>query len=512
MHADVLLAHSYFLTLDDKQAQKMRPYTPLATLYVAGNLRRHGYEVALFDAMLAAGEHEFADSLAQHEPKVVVLFEDNFNFLSKMCLARMREAALTMVAMARRAGATVIVSGSDVTDHPEPYLQAGAFAAVLGEGDHTVLELVDWLSTGPAAGEQPTHIAGLALRDPVRSNGVVHELRTPKRANERHPDVFGFPARDLLDIDAYRRAWVDNHGHFSLNMVSTRGCPFHCNWCAKPIWGQRYAMRTPADVAAELAEVKATIAPDHIWFADDIFGLRPSWVRQFADEVAARDAAIPFTIQSRCDLMTPESVAGLARAGCAEVWLGAESGSQAVLDAMDKGTTVEEIHEARRLLGEAGVRAAFFIQFGYPGETWTEIRQTVEMVRDALPDNIGVSVSYPLPGTRFHQAVADQLGAKTNWDSSGDLDMMFQGTYTTAFYRRLHAALHDDLDLHRRKAGMAPVPHPSFVPVALDEQEARVARSWAELEEMERTSRTRRPTLLVRSAPTPAPDLSNTFG
>ena len=270
-------------------------------------------------------------------------------------------------------------------------------------------------------------------------------------------------------------------------------------------------MRTPAAVAAEMAHVKATIGPDHVWFADDIFGLRPSWVAEFADEVAARGAHIPFTIQSRADLMTEQAVTGLARAGCAEVWLGAESGSEAVLDAMDKGITVAEVHAARRRLDEAGIRAAFFIQFGYPGETWRDITATVEMVRDALPDDIGVSVSYPLPGTRFHRAVAHQLGTKTNWEASGDLEMMFTGTYTTPFYRRLHAALHDDLDLHRRKAGLAPVPHPSFVPVALDEQEDRVARAWADLEELEATSRARRPTLLVRSAPTPAPDLSRPF-
>ncbi len=454
MPTDVLVAHSYFLALDEKQARKMRPYPPLATLYVADGLRRAGHRVTFFDAMLAAGEHEFVEALARDRPAVVVLYEDNFNFLSKMCLARMRTAALVMVADARRAGATVVVSGSDVTDRPDAYLEAGACAAAVGEGDHTVVELVDWLASAPATHERPTHIAGLVLA-PVDGGAPEH---TAKRPNERHPDVFGRPARDLIDVDAYRRAWVDRHGHFSLNMVSTRGCPFHCNWCAKPIWGQRYAMRSAADVAAELAEVKATIAPDHVWFADDIFGLRPSWLAEFGHQVARLDARIPFTIQSRCDLMTPEAVDGLRRAGCAEVWLGAESGSQAILDAMDKGTTIAQIHQARARLGDAGIRAAFFLQFGYPGERWADVRATVEMVRDALPDDIGISVSYPLPGTRFHAAVAGQLGAKTNWDASGDLDMMFEGTYATAFYRRLHTVVHDDTISTAARPGSAPCP------------------------------------------------------
>ena len=191
------------------------------------------------------------------------------------------------------------------------------------------------------------------------------------------------------------------------------------------------------------------------------------------------------------------------------MWLGAESGSQAVLDAMDKGTTVAEIITARRRLADAGVRAAFFIQFGYPGERWGDIMATVDMVRQALPDDIGVSVSYPLPGTRFHEMVRDQLGAKTHWDESGDLAMMFRGTYTTPFYRHLHATLHDDLDLHRRRAGLAPTPIPRHDIVSLVEHERRVAQGWATLAELERTCRNERPTLLVRAETvTSAPDLS----
>ncbi len=513
----VLVGHSYFLRHDPKQAQKARPYPPLATLYVAAALRTAGHDVALFDAMLAEGEADFAAALALHRPAAVVLYEDNFNFLSKMCLRRTREAASTMVAMARESGAYVVVAGSDVTDHPELYLAAGAHVAVLGEGDHTVVELLEVFAVHRDLSVRPDHVAGIALPAgdvttvvPAGS-GVGEPVRTPKRRNERHPDVFPLPARDLLDVEAYRRVWTEAHGFFSLNVVSTRGCPFHCNWCAKPIWGQRYAMRSAAEVAAELAELKRDHAPDHVWFADDIFGLRPSWVTAFAAEVQARDASVPFTIQSRCDLMSADAVTALAAAGCQQVWLGAESGSQRILDAMDKGITVDDIRTARRLLGEAGIAVGFFVQFGYPGETWDDILQTVELVRDTVPDELGVSVSYPLPGTRFHRMVADQLGEKANWDDSGDLDMLFEGTYTATFYRALHTALHDELDLRRRRRGLASVPHPAVVPVDLGTQAERVAAGWARLAELEGTERTARPTLLVRSEPMPAaPDLSRT--
>ena len=485
----ILLAHSYFLRLDPKQWEKMRPYPPLGTLYAAEVLRNLGFAVAVFDAMLADGEHEFAEALRSHRPRQVVLFEDNFNFLSKMCLARMREAALTMVAMAKEAGCRVAVAGADVTDHADVYLAGGADVCILGEGDHTVREVVEAWERQP---EHPSYdgIDGIA----TMSRGAVCASRS--RSIERHPDVFGRPARDLIDIEAYRRAWVDHHGRFSLNMVSTRGCPYHCNWCAKPIWGQRYAMRTPADVAEELATVKAEIAPDHIWFADDIFGLRSDWLAQFADRVNELDAVIPFTMQSRCDLMTPVAVQALAASGCDEVWLGAESGSQRVLDAMDKEITVAEIRNARAALAEVGVRACLFIQFGYPGETWHDIELTIAMVQDLLPDDIGVSVSYPLPGTRFHEMVKFDLEDRENWQDSGDLAMMFAGTYTTQLYRLLHHALHDDLDLRRRQAGLSRAKHPQIPEVTVDEQRQRVEARWAEVREVEVTSRHPNPTRL----------------
>lgn len=497
--ADVLLAHSYFLKYDAKQLQKMRPYPPLATLYAASNLRANGYDVAVFDAMLADGEHEFVRMLDRERPRVVALYEDSFNFLSKMCLSRMREAACRMAAAARERGATVIAAGPDVTDRPELYFSHGVQYALVGEADHTLLDLLEFLKGSGFRDQDPALraltpdprplIPGLALPDPGAPGGVA---RTPGRAVERRPDVFPLPAWDLLDAERYRAAWLGAHGYFSLNMVSTRGCPFHCNWCAKPIWGQRYAMRSPAGVAEELALLKRTIRPDHIWFADDIFGLRPQWVADFGREVAARDAAIPFMIQSRADLLTDQAVAGLRQAGCVEVWMGAESGSQKILDAMEKGINVQEILDARARLRDAGIKACFFIQFGYPGETLDDILATVRLVRQALPDNIGVSVSYPLPGTKFYELVKTQLGPKTNWTDSDDLAMMFQGSYQSPFYRKLHQVLHMDLDLRRRMAGAAQDAGDDL-PVALDALNA----EWMALGRLEAQQRSADPTRII---------------
>lgn len=495
--ADVLLAHSFFLRNDPKQVEKMRPYAPLATLYAAAMLRQGGYDVALFDAMLAAGEEELAEAIDRHRPRFVAIYEDSFNFLTKMCLGHAREAACRMSRLARERGSTVVAAGSDLTDHPQPYFEAGVAYGLAGEADHTLCELLDVL-TGRSSRPVET-VAGLVLPDAQAEGGV---RRTPPREPERQPDLFPFPAWDLLDVERYRVAWRQAHGRYSLNLVTTRGCPFHCNWCAKPIWGRRYAMRSPANVAEEMALVKTTLKPDHLWFADDIFGLQPKWVAELAGEVAARDAVIPFTIQSRADLMTPVAVDGLARAGCVEVWLGAESGSQKVLDAMDKGTRVSQIGDATRRLRQAGIRACWFLQFGYPGEELEDILATVELVREIMPDDVGVSVSYPLPGTRFFDMVQAELGEKTHWQDSNDLAMMFQGTYQTPFYRRLRLLVHRDLALRLRlRSGEE-----------LENEMDRLNEDWRELERLEPASRSAVPTAVHRSwAELAAPDLSRTW-
>ena len=413
----------------------MMPYPPLGTLYAASMLRSSGYDVAVHDVMFSSQETELLDSLNEHRPSILVIYDDGFNYLTKMCLARMRHAAYTMTKIAKTNRCRVVVCSSDASDHFEKYLDHGADYVIRGEGEHTLNELVGSLL---GRSDRALHsIEGLVWRD------GTNVVQTPPRRVAEDLDSFPFPSRELVDVSRYRSAWNKRHGHFSLNLVTTRGCPFHCNWCAKPIYGQVYHSRSPENVVEEMKLLQATFKPDHLWFADDIFGLKPGWIRAFDDEVNRRDAKIPFKCLSRADLLLKEdNIQHLRSAGCETVWLGAESGSQKILDAMEKGTTVEEIHEAARLLHRNGIRAGFFLQYGYPGETKEDIEATLEMVRECHPDEIGISVSYPLPGTRFYDRVYRELGHKQNWTDSGDLEMMFQGTYSPDYYRTLHKITH----------------------------------------------------------------------
>ncbi len=430
----VLFTHSYFLRYDPKQWRIMQPYAPLGTIYAAALLREHGYDVYLHDVMFAEGPETLEQVLLSVKPDILAIYDDGFNYLTKMCLTNMREAAFRMSEMASQYGCKVIVSSSDSTDHFDKYLDHSANCIIIGEAENTLLEIAHMLKAGK--------------EDWASVNGIVykqdeHTVRTAARPVKTDLDSLPFPAWDLVDVEKYRQAWLQSSGYFSMNMGTTRGCPYKCNWCAKPIYGNRYNARSPENVVKELKQLYNKYHFDHIWFCDDIFGLKPGWVKRFAELVKAEGLQFKFKIQSRADLLLKdEQIQSLADAGCDNVWMGAESGSQKILDAMDKGTTIEQIGEATRLLKHHGIKPAFFLQFGYLDEKLEDIQLTLDMIKRFLPSDIGISVSYPLPGTKFYDKVRAQLGNKTNWTDSDELALMFENTYKPDFYKQLHRYVH----------------------------------------------------------------------
>jgi len=442
----VLFTHSYFLQFDPKQVAHAQPYPPLGTILAAALLRQHNHSVQLFDTMFCHTPQAILPVLKEFKPAVLVIYDDGFNYLTKMCLSNMREAAFKMQELAKEAGCKVIVTSSDAADHAEKYLTHGADAVILGEAEHTLLELIGAIENNT---NNYNHIQGLALQ----KDGAC--TTTGKRAINKKLDELPLPAWDLVDIAPYKRVWLNKHGYFSINVATTRGCPYHCNWCAKPIYGNAYNMRSPEHVLRELTFLKKLFQFDHVWFCDDIFGLKRSWVSEFAKLTAQENLKFRYKIQSRADLLVQEKyVEDLAASGCDEVWMGAESGSQTVLDAMDKGTRVEEIVKARALLKQHGIKAAFFLQFGYPGETLEDIKKTIRLVLDNMPDDIGISVSYPLPGTPFYERVKHELKEKTNWTDSDELALMFKNTYSPAFYKQLHQYVHMIFRQKRAREGL----------------------------------------------------------
>jgi anaerobic magnesium-protoporphyrin IX monomethyl ester cyclase len=440
---NILFTHSYFLRFDPKQWALGQPYAPLGTLYAAALMRENNYTVSLFDTMFVADPAEVTAALDKNKPDFFVVYDDGFNYLTKMCLTNMREAAFSMCKLARAKGCKVIVSSSDATDRYEDYLNEGADFVIIGEAEHTLLELTNHISAGQS---NYTGILGLTYRE----NGKT--VKTSARPVLKDLDSLPLPAWDLVDINPYRDSWLKNAGYFSINMGTTRGCPFKCNWCAKPIYGNRYNSRSPQNVVKEIKLLKENYNIDHIWFCDDIFGLKPGWVLELSRLLQEENIRIRFKIQSRADLLAEEDIVkALALAGCENVWIGAESGSQKILDAMDKGTTIEQIHTATRLMKDNGIKPSFFIQFGYPGENKDDIELTIAMINQLLPFEIGISVSYPLPGTVFYDRVKADLKKKTNWTDSDEMALMFTNTFPATYYKQLHQYVHNNYRRHLAK-------------------------------------------------------------
>jgi anaerobic magnesium-protoporphyrin IX monomethyl ester cyclase len=438
--SNVLITHSYFYRFDSKQWKFKQPYPPLGTIQAAAVLREAGFPVSLFDTNLRKHSDEIVAPLRTDHPKYFVIYDDGFNYLTKMCLTKMREAAFSMSKHAKKFGCVVIVCSSDASDHYEKYFLNSVDYVIRGEGEETLKELLVILEKRA----DPTQVQGIAFK----KLGVT-ELTAARPVN-KNLDQLPIAAWDLVDIDSYQKIWLKHHGYFSLNLATTRGCPYKCNWCAKPIYGNRYNSRSPENVIKEIQFLIEQYSPDHFWMSDDIFGLKPGWVETFSKLVDEKNLKFKYKIQSRADLLTDiNAVDSLARSGAETVWIGAESGSQKILDAMDKGITIAQIEDATSLLKSRNIRVAYFLQFGYLGESVEDIDNTIKMVLKMLPDEVGISVSYPLPGTKFYENVKGQLRDKRNWRDSDDLAMMFESTFKSAYYRQLHRYVHSIYRKHK---------------------------------------------------------------
>ncbi len=433
---EILLTYSYMLALDSKQRQHGQPYAPLGTLYAAAMLRKNGFSFSFYDNIFSDSPARIEEILLKEKPGIFIIYEDGFNYLSKMCLANIRESAFQMIRLAGQNKCKVIVSSSDAIDNHALYLEKGADFCILGEGENTLLELITRISKNSFI--TTFHdIKGIAWKDGNKI--IVNETREIITNLDELP----FPAWDLLDVDRYKKNWLEKNAYFSMNMVTTRGCPYRCNWCAKPIYGNHYNSRSPLNVVEEMLFLNRNYAPDLIWFTDDIFGLKPGWIEEFEQLIKLNSLNLPYFIQSRVDLLLENKMIDpLVQSGCKKIWLGVESGSQKILDAMNKGIKIDEIYKSSDKLKEVGIQQAFFLQFGFPGETKEDIRKTIRLLIDLMPEDIGVSVTYPLPGTKFYESVRDKMDVKTNWTDSDDLALLFKSNFSSGYYRILHRYIH----------------------------------------------------------------------
>lgn len=433
MPVDIVLVHPLFLEKDPIEKKIMTPYFPLGLMYLAAVLRREGYEVELYDCTFRKDYKEFAEYLKRRKPAICGITS----------LITIRRHALILAEIAKRSGSWVVLGGPDPTAIPERYLfyrtaddSFPVDAVVYDEGELTISDLARWFFTNRSRVQDLREIPWIRLR------GEGDEvIATPPRELIMDLDSLPFPARDLVDMESYRRTWQKAHGYFSLTILHTRGCPYHCNWCQKAVFGRRYRSRSPENAAEEMLEIKKTLNPDHLRVVDDITGVKRPWVLEWSEAVARRGAEIPFECLTRVNLVSEDMLYALKKIRCEKIYFGAESGSQKVLDAMEKGITVHQIYRARELCRKVGIRTYFLMMVGYPGEEFEDLKLSVKLIRETIPDEFSTTIAYPLPGTKFYERVRDRLIFDSgeyvlDWDYTGENRLLFKrDRYNTTFYR-----------------------------------------------------------------------------
>jgi len=428
---DLLLTHGYFLREDPKELQIMKPYVPLGILYLTSHLRARGFAIEVFDSTFSS-RGELLRVLENEKPAVLGVYA---NLMTRSSVLQILEAA-------RACGWKTVVGGPEPGAYVEEYLASGADVVVIGEGEITLEELLPILRTGCL--EQLSSVRGLAFRG---AEGEV--CRTSPRAQIADIDRQPWPSRDAVSIDLYLDTWKRHHGTSSVSLITARGCPYDCRWCSHAVFGKTHRRRKPSLVVDELEWILHQYNPDMLWIADDVFTIHHGWLTEFAAEMGRRRIRIPFECISRADRVNPRVADLLAALGCFRIWIGSESGSQRLLDAMERGVTVEQVQTAVDLCKARGIQTGMFLMWGYEGEELSDIEATVRHVRRTQPDTFFTTVAYPIAGTPYSEDVAERAIAPTAWAQGSDREVRIKGRHSRRFYANADQLLKAEVELEK---------------------------------------------------------------
>ena len=413
---DILLSHAYFLYDDPHELKIMKPYPPLGLLYISSYLKSKDFSVEVFDSTFSKLS-AFDAFIKQNRPSVVGIY---VNMMTKF-------NALKMIKLCKAVGATVILGGPDVPYYAAEYLQHGADIVVHGEGELTLEELLPHLAKSGL--DNLENIKGISY---LRDDGTVST--TDPRPMIADLSAHPWADREAIDIEQYMQIWKTHHGKSSVSVIHARGCPYTCQWCSHSVFGNTHRRRTPQDAADELLWIKERYNPDLIWYADDVLTINHRWWYAYADELDKRGVRIPFEGISRADRLDEPMVKRLAEMGCFRLWNGSESGSQKILDAMQRKVQVEDVQAKTHLLQKYGIEAGMFIMLGYHGETIQDIVDTVDHLKICNPDVFLTTVAYPIKGTQYYAEVEADVLREGSWVDSADRDLTIAGRYSKRFY------------------------------------------------------------------------------
>lgn len=428
---DLLLTHGYFLHEDPKELRIMKPYAPLGILYLTSHLRAKGFDVEVFDSTFSSREELFR-VLNVTAPSVLGVYA---NLMTRRNVIEILQAA-------KQVGWKTIVGGPEPAAYVNEYLQAGADIVVIGEAEKTLEELLPALKEGHRASF--AKVDGIAF---LGEKGAVE--RTWPRALIADLDHQPWPSRESIEIQKYIDTWRTHHGIGSVSVITARGCPYRCRWCSHAVYGNTHRRRKPAAVVDEIEWILGRYSPDMIWMADDVFTIHHGWLYQYAAEMKRRGLKPPFECISRADRLNSQVADALQELGCFRIWIGSESGSQNILDSMQRGVTVEQVQTAVGLCKSRGIQTGMFLMWGYEGERLEDIEMTVDHVKRADPDIFFTTVAYPIRGTPYFDQVTDRILTPSSWRESSDRDFKIRGRHSRRFYQYADQLLHSEVELQR---------------------------------------------------------------
>lgn len=411
----IVLTHGYFLEEDEKEKSVMRPYPTLGLLYISAYLKEHNKRVSVVDSTFLSRE-EWQKAILEEQPSILAFYS---NLVTKVTLLQLRDWVAKELPDCR-----LVIGGPDVRYNLENYLKAGFEFAVIGEGEQTMLKLCEALESNARIDS----IQGIAYL----KKGKPHE--NTERVKIKEIAELPFPDRKAIDLEKYLSVWKENHGKRTLNISTQRGCPYTCKWCSTAVYGQSYRRNSPEKVVEEILELRKEYRVEALWFVDDVFTVSHKWISKLHEQFKKADLQIDFECISRAERLNEDILKKLKEMGCFRIWIGAESGSQRIIDKMDRRVNIETVQSTIRLAQKLGIEAGTFIMVGYPEEKHEDILETMKHIERCNPSVLTLTKTYPIKGTDLYDEVESKIIDSLPWTTSSDRDIRFELPYSDSYY------------------------------------------------------------------------------
>ena len=430
----IFLTHAYYLKEDENELRIMKPYVPLGILYISSYLKQHGFDVELYDSTFKSFEDQ-KKTLLESKPEIIAVYCNLMTKLNVLPLMKFIKQNLKK--------SKIILGGPEPPFYAKEFLDSGADIIVEGEGELTMKSLCEELVM---PSPDLNKVSGIIFK-----NSNVELVKTPPREKIKDIDILPCPDRESIELGLYLDAWKNAHGYSSVSMNTMRGCPFTCRWCSHSVYGVSYRRRSPEKTVDEIKYITVKFNPDMFWFVDDVFTVSHKWLNKVHYLLKEQNVKIKFECISRSDRLSEDVIKTLKDMGCFRLWIGAESGSQKVLELMDRRVSAVETREIIKLTRKYGIEAGTFIMLGYPGEKKEDIYETVNHLIDSNPDIFLTTVAYPIKGTPFFHEVEERILTNLPWEKRTDRDLDFKGRYSKKFYRHANRYLVNEVNYHKMK-------------------------------------------------------------